>query len=83
MDDWNTSFLLGWPIFICKLLVLGRVSLKFFTSKSQQKFQHHIPAVETTIPAVETTIPAVETTVPCPIHQRSERRLPRMLYVAR
>ena len=25
MDGWNTSFLLGWPIFRGKLLVLGRV----------------------------------------------------------
>ena len=26
MDGWNTSFLLGWPIFWCELLVSGRVS---------------------------------------------------------
>ena len=25
MDGWNTSFLLGWPIFRGKLLVSGRV----------------------------------------------------------
>ena len=25
MDGWNTSFLLGWPIFRCELLVSGRV----------------------------------------------------------
>ena len=25
MDGWNTSFLLGWPIFRCELLVLGSV----------------------------------------------------------
>ena len=25
MDDWKTSFLLGWPIFRCELLVSGRV----------------------------------------------------------
>ena len=25
MDGWNTSFLLGWPIFRGELLVLGRV----------------------------------------------------------
>ena len=27
MDGWNTTFLLGWPIFRCKLLVSGRVPL--------------------------------------------------------
>ena len=25
MDGWNTTFLLGWPIFRCELLVSGRV----------------------------------------------------------
>ena len=29
MDGWNTGFLLGWPIFRCKLLVFGRVSCSF------------------------------------------------------
>ena len=27
MDGWNTSFLLGWPILRCELLVSGRVQL--------------------------------------------------------
>ena len=27
IDSWNTSFLLGWLIFRCELLVLGRVNL--------------------------------------------------------
>jgi len=26
MDGWNTSFLLGWPIIRCELLVSGRVT---------------------------------------------------------
>ena len=26
MDGWNTTFLLGWPIFRCELLVSGRVN---------------------------------------------------------
>ncbi len=27
MDGWNTSFLLGWSIFRCEMLVSGRVSV--------------------------------------------------------
>ena len=30
MDGWNTSFLLGWRIFGCELLVSGRVLLGYF-----------------------------------------------------
>ena len=29
MDDWNTTFLLGWPVFRCELLVLGRVNIQW------------------------------------------------------
>ena len=36
MDGWNTSFLLGWPIFRGELLVSGRVIQVIFDDKSQE-----------------------------------------------
>ena len=40
MDGWNTSFLLGWPIFRCELLVLGSVSRKELEGKMDGKSLH-------------------------------------------
>jgi len=34
MDGWDTSFLLGWPIFRGKLLVYGRVGFSRFVFRS-------------------------------------------------
>ena len=46
MDDWKISFLLGWPIFRCELLVSGRVptSSNFIIFNSPQF--HHFPQTE-------------------------------------
>ena len=33
MDGWNTSFLLGWPIFRGEMLVSGRVTATCFPGK--------------------------------------------------
>ena len=41
MDGWNTTFLLGWPIFMCYVsLVLGRVSDDQVPCNPHKSFQY-------------------------------------------